>query len=210
MNKKLTVFLVFMAAATAAGAGWEDWELGGELGFGLGAGSEKGKIMSPALTATATREYGPRMLELGVGVMFGTDQVINFTEDERGEYRTPSEYRSGETVDSKLTIMPFTVNFIYRIYENFYVGGGIGLYNVFYKEVPFGDYRVNPDSKKGAEVKSPSSSVLGFQQLAGVEIFPLSENWNWFVGIKSFLTTFAPQVGSIIGITIGGKVKYSW
>jgi opacity protein-like surface antigen len=209
MKKTFVVLLVFLVSA-AANAAWEDWDLGGELGLGIGAGSEKGKIMSPALTVTGTREEGNKRIELGLGFMYGTDQIENFTKADLGDDRNSAEYRPGETVDAKLTVMPFTVNILYTIYENFYVGGGVGLYNVFYKEIPGGDYRVNPDSKVGAEVKSPASTALGFQQLAGVEIFPMSPNWSWFVGIKSFLTTSSPQVASILGITIGGKVKYSW
>jgi hypothetical protein len=154
MKKTFVVLLVFLVSA-AANAAWEDWDLGGELGLGIGAGSEKGKIMSPALTVTGTREEGNKRIELGLGFMYGTDQIENFTKADLGDDRNSAEYRPGETV-------------LYTIYENFYVGGGVGLYNVFYKEIPGGDYRVNPDSKVGAEVKSPASTALGFQQLAGV------------------------------------------
>ncbi|MEA3506527.1 MAG: hypothetical protein U9R36_03445, partial [Elusimicrobiota bacterium] len=142
----------------------------------------------------------------------GTDEITNFDEEDLGPDRNPNDYNPDEIVEAKLTVVPFTVNFIYTLYENFYVGGGVGLYNVFYKEVPLGDYRVNPgqaEEEKGAEVKSPSSTSLGLQQVVGVEIFPMSENWSWFAGIKSFWIASAPT-GSVLGVTIGGKARYSW
>ncbi|MEA3506629.1 MAG: hypothetical protein U9R36_03955, partial [Elusimicrobiota bacterium] len=65
MKKLITVFLLVLAAAAARAADWQDWELGGELGLGIGAGSKKGRIMNPALTVTGTRQYDNMFLELG-------------------------------------------------------------------------------------------------------------------------------------------------
>jgi hypothetical protein len=90
------------------------------------------------------------------------------------------------------------------------VGAGIGLYHVFYKKEPLGDWRVNPDSEPGETVKSPTTTTLGFQQMVGVEVFPMSQKWNWFMGLKTFMTASGGPSGSLLGVTIGSKVRYTW
>jgi hypothetical protein len=189
---------------------WEDWELGGELGLAVAQGGKSGRILSPGLMGTATRIIDDKFLELGLGFMFGSDTEINYnTEDVEFSDQAVKD-DAGKEVKVKMSVIPMTINFHYTFYRNFYVGAGAGLYHVFYKKEPLGKWRVNPDSEPGEPVKWPTTTALGFQQIVGVEVFPLSENWNWFMGIKTFMTTSAGHAGGLLGITIGGKVRYTW
>ncbi len=188
---------------------WEDWELGGELGLGVGEGSERGGILSPALMITGTRQIENRSLELGLGYMFGTSQEVNYTEDDLSYPDARTLADAGKDVDVKINVIPMTVNFMYTIYDLFYLGAGIGLYHVFYRKEPLGAHKASPDAEPGETVSRPATTAIGFQQKMGMEVFPMSPNWNWFVGIQSFLTTDTPA-GSLLGISFGGKVRYSW
>ncbi len=222
MVKKFIFFLLLVIcfySSSLNAVEWKDWELGGELGLGVGSGSKSGKILCPAIMGTATRTLDNKFLELGIGYMFGSQITVNYAEDDIDEaYYTEEEEdlkeelkdEAGRDVKIRMSVIPMTVNFSYTIYESFYVGAGVGLYHVFYKREPLGDYRANIDSEKGEIVKSPSTTAMGFQQIVGMEIFPMSEKWSWFVGIKSFLTTAGGKCGGLRGITFGGKVKYTW
>lgn len=200
-------------------ATWEDWELGGDLGLGVASGSESGRILSPVLSLTATRYLDNKFMELGIGYMFGSQVVNNYasadidpdyyTEDETDLYNELKN-NAEQDVAVKMSIIPMTVNFNYIIRESFFVGAGVGLYHIFYKKEPQGNYRADIDSPAGEIVKSPSTTALGFQQIVGMEIFPMSKNWSWFVGLKSFMTTSGGPSGSIMGINLGGKVRYTW
>ncbi|MFW6134078.1 MAG: hypothetical protein ACOC5R_00715 [Elusimicrobiota bacterium] len=207
------LIFLFIIVGLSKSAQWEDWELGGEMGLGVGSGSKSGKILCPSLTITGTRTIDEKFLELGLGYLFGSDTEINYTTEEleRTDVYDPNVRRDVEKeVKIRLSVIPMTFNFHYTIYESFYIGAGIGLYHVFYKKEPLGDWRAEPDSEPGEVVKYPATTVLGFQQMVGMEIFPMSENWNWFVGIKSFVTTSAVETGGLMGISLGGKVRYTW
>lgn len=213
--------IFFLCAGYSNAAAWADWELGSEMGLGVGAGSKSGKILCPVVRITGTRVIDIRFVELGVAYMYGSEIVINypavdvdeafFDVDEMDKYDELIN-EAGMDVKVRMSVIPMTVNFYYTVFEHFYVGGGLGLYHVFYKKEPLGNYRVNPeyDLEKGAIVKSPSTTALGFQQMIGWEIFPMSKKWNWFIGFKSFFTTAGGPSGGLSGITFGGKVRYTW
>ncbi len=215
----LFVCAVFLCVGSMFSAKWEDWELGGEMGLGYGVGSKSGRILCPALMGTATRTIENKFMELGLGYMFGSKIVQNYSAgDIDPAYYTEEEMDvyndlvagAGQDVKVRMSVIPMTVNFYYRIFTSFYVGGGLGLYHVFYKIEPLGDYRVNIDSQSGEIVKSPTTTAIGFQQMAGMEIFPLSKKWSWFIGLKIFFTTAGGPSGALTGMTFGGKIKYSW
>ncbi len=207
--KILTLLMIILMSAGITRAAWEDWELGGEFGLGLGRGSKRGCILSPAVKVTGTRKIGDMYIELGLGYMFGSDTEINYTID--AKYH-PDDVKNdaGKEITVKLNVIPMTINFIYTIYENFYIGAGLGLYHVFYREVPDGNRRVNPNSERGETVSSPVTTAFGFQQMVGMEIFPLRENWKWFIGMKSFVTTDTGKAGRLVGITVGSRIRYIW
>lgn len=219
--KVILFFIVCFYSGSLNAAAWEDWELGGELGIGTGSGSNSGRILCPLVRITGTRTMGIKFVELGIGYMYGSQIVINYPAEDVDEANFEADEEddyielvadAGQDVKVRMSIIPMTVNFYYTIFKHFYVGGGVGMYHVFYKKEPLGNYRVNPeiDSEKGKIVKSPSTTALGFQQLVGVEIFPMSKKWNWFIGLKSFFTTAGGPSGGLMGITFGGKVRYTW
>lgn len=212
MKFKILFVLIMYYVSVLNAAKWEEWELGGELGLGVGSAVNSGRILSPAIMVTGTRIVEDRFLELGLGYMFGSDTEINYTEKDAEYYDDDPTVKAGaeKEVTVRLSVIPMTINFHYHIYESFYIGAGIGLYHVFYSREPLGDWRVNPSSEKGEKVRSRPTTALGFQQMIGMEIFPLSEKWKWFVGIKSFITTSAGVAGSLLGLTIGGKLRYIW
>jgi len=212
--KRVVLSIIFLVINSLCfSATWEDWDLGGELGLGVGSGSQSGKVLSPALRVTGTRQIGNKFLELGLGYMFGSEMTVNYT---AGELERTDVYDSdvvadaGQEVKVRMSVIPMTVNFYYPFYQSFYIGAGIGLYHIFYKREPTGDWRVTPDSERGEIVKSPATTALGFQQMVCMRIFPMSPRWHWFVGIKSFVTTSGGAAGSLMGITLGGKLKYTW
>ena len=77
-------------------------------------------------------------------------------------------------------------------------------------EVRLESYEDIIDSEVGEIVKSPSTTAIGFQQMIGVEIFPMSEKWDWFISLKTFFTTEGGAAGRFYGLTLGGKVIYRW
>ncbi|MFH1415227.1 MAG: hypothetical protein ABIH89_03980 [Elusimicrobiota bacterium] len=217
------IILSFIAAAFLIGncqsAEWKDWELGGELGLAYGKGGKSGKIMGPGLMVTGVKTIGQKTMEIGMGYFYGSEITINypksdidpdFFDDEEMDLYDDLLAGAEQDVKIRISVIPMTVNFLYKVYSSFYVGGGLGLYHVFYKEEPLGDYRANVDSAKGEIVKSPSTTAIGFQGLVGVQVFPMSEKWNWFIGLKPFVTTAGGTSGSLMGITFGGKVRYNW
>lgn len=220
MNKtKILLFLLFFCSSIINAAEWKDWDLGAEAGLGYGSGGESGKILCPATMLTATKTLDNKFLELGMGYMFGSEIVPNYA----GSSLDPSFYdvdeqdlyddlvaTADQDVKVRMSVIPMTVNFYYTIWKGLYVGGGLGLYHIFYKKEPLGDYRANLDSKKGEIVKSPTTTAMGFQQMVGYQVFPMSQKWRWYIGLKSFLTTQGGASGRLLGITLGGKVKYSW
>ncbi|MFC2091828.1 hypothetical protein ACFLTD_03560 [Elusimicrobiota bacterium] len=221
MKKKiiLIAFLVSALLTKANSARWEDWNLGSELGLGLGSGGKGGRILCPALMLTATRTIENKWLELSLGYMYGSEITTNYSADDidpetyaEDEQELYEDLASGidQDVKIRLSVIPMTVNFYYTIFKSFYVGGGVGLYNIFYKREPLGDHRANIDSEIGEIVKSPSTTAMGFQQVVGVQIFPMSDRWEWFVNLKSFITTEGGASGRLFGVTFGGKVKYIW
>lgn len=207
----LTFLLVVILTGTniVHAASWEDWELGGELGLGVGEGSKSGGILSPALMFTGVRELEDKSLELGLGYIFGTSEEENYTKEDLSYPEDEVLADAGKDVAVKINVVPMTVNFMYTIYEQFYIGGGVGLYHVFYKKEPLGNHRATADSEPGETFSRPVTTAMGFQQKMGMEVFPMDPNWNWFVGLKSFVTTDTPA-GSLLGVTLGGKVRYSW
>ncbi|GEM_PF-2610566 len=215
MRKKIIFIFIFLGFFYSAGvyaSQWEDWELGGELGLGVGAGNRSGRILSPSLMVTGTRVSDDFMIELGLGYLFGSREEENYRLS--GEYEKDYEPEIWDQQENdvrvRMSVVPMTINFHYVFYENFYVGAGVGLYHLFYSKEPLGHYRAEPDSEPGETVTKPASTALGFQQMVGMEIFPVSPNWNWFVGMKSFVTTPAGPAGTLFGATIGGKVRYTW
>ncbi|MFC2061877.1 hypothetical protein ACFLUV_05125 [Elusimicrobiota bacterium] len=212
MKKLVFIILVLMyfCVSNMFATNWKDWEIGGELGLGVGSGSKSGRLLCPTPMVTFTRVLDRRFLELGMGYMYGAAIEKNYTEEETEYYEQEIIDDAGQDIEVRMSVIPMTVNFFYTIYENFYVGAGVGFYHIFYKEVPLGEYRVNTDSVPGEIVKSPATTALGFQQMVGLEIFPMSEKWNWFAGVKSFLTTSGSRTGGLIGITVGMKVRYTW
>ncbi|NLB35163.1 MAG: hypothetical protein GX817_05030 [Elusimicrobia bacterium] len=212
MKKLLLAFFLLFSAYLPLSAFWEEWELGGELGLSIGAGMKSGRVLSPALMFTGTRQMDERKLELGVGMMFGSKDGTNYNlSDVEFEWQdVPSVLTDADKkIREKIFIIPTTANLIYDFYESFYIGAGLGLYHVFYTEEPAGPWRVNPSGEPGAKVKSRASTSFGLQQMVGMEIFPLSDNWSWFVGLKSFFI-FGHRIGNILGVNIGGKVRYTW
>ncbi|MBN2406858.1 MAG: hypothetical protein JXJ19_04095 [Elusimicrobia bacterium] len=211
--KKTVLFLSIMLLpylADLEAARWKDWELGGDLGLGYAAGSKSGKILCPAVKATVTKVLDTRMIEIGVGYLYGSETEKNYTVKDAEYYDQEIIDAAESDVKVRLSVIPMTVNFFYNIYTHFYVGGGVGFYHVFYKREPLGEYGVAPDSEPGVIEKAPATTALGFQQMAGVEIFPMSDNWSWFAGFQSFFTTSATRTGGMMGLTLGGRVRYSW
>lgn len=206
----LPVFLVIVLPPELRGS-WEEWELGGELGLAVGAGTEGGRLLSPGVMVTATKDLEDRRMELGVGFMYGFSEEENYSGLVHYDYQdSPGIIADeGKDIRTRLMLVPLTVNFLFDFREDFYVGGGVGLYNVFITDEPLGPWRVDPDSNPGETVRRPSTTAFGAQQMVGVEIFPMSPNWNWFVGMKSFVV-FRTRLGTIFGSTIGGKVRYTW
>ncbi len=211
----LAVILFFSLPLSASA--WENWEPGGELGLALGAGSDEGRILSPGVALTLTKVDINPVMELGLAYYFGSEIGENYTEEDAygydlGDQTAPGVIAdAGEEVRRRLSVVPFTLNFIYTIYDDFYIGGGVGLYNVWFRKEPLGDWRAypDPDVEKGEIYSHSPTTTFGFQQVAGMEIFPMSDNWSWFIGIRSFLTS-GTAAGRILGITVGGKVRYSW
>ncbi|MGM0442040.1 MAG: hypothetical protein ACQEQC_06450 [Elusimicrobiota bacterium] len=207
----VAVVITFFNIARAAS--WEDWELGGELGLAVGDAAQSGRLLSPALMITGIREVDSKSLELGLGYMFGSLEEVNYTEEEiEGDIQSYSQDvldDAGKNISVKLNVVPMTVNFIYTIYDAFYIGGGIGMYHVFYSKEPLGNHRATPGSEPGETISHPVTTAFGFQQKMGMEVFPMNPNWDWFVGLKSFMTTDTPA-GSLLGVTLGGKVRYIW
>lgn len=220
IRKIILLILLFIYPICSLDASkWEDWELGGELGFAVGSGSKSGRLLSPGAKATLTKLIEKKFMELAIGYMYGSEitenyskeliDEANFEDNEIDEFNQLIS-EAEQDVKIRLSVIPMTVNFYYTVFESFYAGGGIGLYHIFYKKEPLGDYRANIDSAPGEIVKSPATTALGFQQMVGIQIFPMSKKWSWFVGAKSFITTSGGPAGSIFGITFGGKVRYSW
>ena len=215
-----SVLLISLCHAAGISAKWQDWELGGQLGLGLAAASKSGRLMCPALTITGTKAMEGKFMELGLGYYFGSKIEENYSlaDIDEANYATPEEIaeynrlvsEAGQDVKVRMSVIPMTVDFYYVIYNSFYVGGGAGLYHIFFKREPTGDYRANIDSEPGAIVKSPSTTAIGFQQIVGVEIFPMSETWDWFISLKTFFTTEGGAAGRLFGLTLGGKVIYRW
>jgi acetoin utilization deacetylase AcuC-like enzyme len=218
MIKRISTGIVFLLIIITLlpvcgfSARWEDWELGGDLGLGVASGSNSGRILSPVLNLTATRYLDNKFMELAIGYMFG-NQIVNnyssadvdpdyYTEDEQALYNELKDNAEKE-VKVKMSVIPMTVNFNYIIRESFFVGAGVGLYHIFYKREPLGNYRANMDSVAGEIVKSPSTTALGFQQIVGMEIFPMSKNWSWFVEI-----IYSPKYEVDIGSHVFPTSKY--
>ena len=219
MNKRV-LFLFFAFIFTPlllSASSWDNWELGGELGLALGSGGDEGRILSPGIAATITKTDISPIMEFGLAYYFGSEISSNYSSEDVADYNLGSEREPEIVADAdneirrRTSVVPLTFNFIYTVHDNFYIGGGIGLYNVWYRKEPLGDWRPypDPDIEKGEMYSHSPTTTLGFQQMVGVEIFPVSENWNWFVGARSFMTS-QTAAGRILGITIGAKVRYSW
>jgi len=216
----LSLFFIALCNITGLAGKWQDWELGGQLGLGLASASKSGGILCPAIMLTGTRALEGKFMELGMGYYFGSkiEQNYALSDIDEANYATPeqiAEYNrlvneAGQDVKVRMSVIPMTVDFYYIIYNSFYVGGGAGLYHIFFKREPTGDYRVDIDSQPGEIVKSPSTTAIGFQQIVGVEIFPMSETWDWFISLKTFFTTEGGAAGRLFGLTLGGKVIYRW
>ncbi len=215
--KTLTIFILalLLVPGFLCASAWEVWELGGEFGLVVGAGGKEGRILSPGIAATITKTDVNPMMEFGLAYYFGSELAENYKESDVEDYglgqnKIPEVIAdAGKEIRRRLSVVPVTLNFIYTVYDNFYIGGGVGLYNVWYRIEPTDDHRVNPDGKPGDWYSHTPTTNFGFQQIVGMEIFPVSENWKWFVGARSFLTS-GSAAGRILGITIGGKVRYTW